>query len=308
MKILNKKDFLEILKLVSNVLDSNGIEHEIPYCHIDKETFNYQDIIIEDTTDTNQLIFLLNISNYENDLYSLKGDIENFRFNFIKSPIDIKYNTFHHYGFNFFPYLIKALIKPFNLDYDMYGLHYKINMNKKILVSKNLQDIMEFLNINFKDIYGINIPKKDQLFQSIIESYYFSYESFEKNIMKEIDPNYLYNEKYYKDFLSIAPEYKVDIDNKNLIFILDEYFSCDLIDKISKMKMKDSFPNINKLKEDIKSNIKSEKDIDILNKETEKRKNKILNRTFKMKKDKYVKEGNTYKFIEEKDEKDENKK
>jgi hypothetical protein len=196
MKTLNKKDFLQLLKLVSDVLDSNNIQYEIPFCHLDKETFNYIDIIIPDVTDTSDLIYQLNISDYNEENNVFSGYIDGFLFNFVKVPLDYLYQGFYHYCFNFFPTLIKALVKPLGLDYDIYGLHYIINGNKRITLSKNLQNILDFLNIDFRTVYGINIPNKSQLFQLVIDSYYFNSESFDKSYLKEIDSMYKANEKY----------------------------------------------------------------------------------------------------------------
>lgn len=251
MKTLNKKDFLNILKNVSENLDKFEIQHEIPYCHSDKDSYNYINIIIPDTIDTNNLIYNLDISNHENYKNIFTGEIDNFRFNFIKSPMDYFYQTFYYYCWNFYPYLIKCLIKPLNLEYDSYGLHYFYN-KKKITLTKNLQEIFDFLNIDFKEIYGINVPTKKLLYQTIIDSFYFDSDSFNKKIFKEIDPMFKYNEKYYKEFLSIIPLQENKIKENEIINILDDYFK-DFYEKITKIKTKEIKFNKNEIMETKKS-------------------------------------------------------
>lgn len=305
MKSLKKKDFLPILKLVTDVLESNDIDYEIPYCHLDKDLFNYQDIIIHNTIDISNLIINLNISNYEDKLHIFTGEIESFQFNFIKVPIDYKFNAFYHYCWNFYPFLLKALFKGIGLIYDFYGLHFPVNNTKKLTLSKNLNDILEFIGVDFKSIYGINIPDKRKLYQSIIDSSYFSSKFFSKKIFKELDPMYKLNEKYYKDFLDIIPENEIDINN-DIINILDGYFNCNLIEKLLKMKLKSDFPEINKMKDELKNNIDNKKEykdyVDYMKKE---RKNKKKIKLRKMKKEdlKYNEDGNTIKIIN--DEEDE---
>jgi len=221
------------------------------YCLI----FNYIDIVIPNVTDTSDLIFKLNMSDYTDDVDMLSGEIENFRFNLIKAPVDNLYPAFYHYCFNFYPYLLRALVKPLHLDYDIYGLHYIINGNKKITLSTNLQEILDFLNIDFKLIYGINIPYKNQLFQTIIDSYYFDSNSFDKTILKEVDPMYKENEKYYKEFLSIIPIQELDINRREFLNMLDESFpNSNFYEQISKLKIKDDF-EVKEIKKEIANNI-----------------------------------------------------
>jgi hypothetical protein len=302
MKSLRKKDFLPILKLVVDVLESNDIEYEIPYCHIDKNIFNYQDIIIPNTTDISNLIINLNISNYENNLNIFSGEIEQFKFNFIKIPLDYKSNAFYHYCWNFYPFLIKSLFKGIGLSYDFYGLHFPVNNTKKITLTKNLNDILEFIGIDFKSIYGINVPDKRKLYQTIIDSSYFSSNFFTKKILKELDPMYKLNERYYKDFFDIMPFNKIEIDNNDMLIIFDSYFNCNLIDKLLKIKLKNDFPEIEKIRENLKNNIQVNNNIDDYMKELkEKRNNKKKIKLRKMKKEdlKFKKYGNTIKIIGE---------
>jgi hypothetical protein len=274
MKSIKKREFIEILKLVSDILESNDIDYEIPYCFLDKDTFNYQDIIVPNTIDTSNLIMNLNIADYQDSLDVFSGDIEDFRFNFIKVPLDYKFNAFYHYCWNFYPILIKAIFHNLGLVYDYYGLHYMVNNTKKITLSKNLQDIMEFLDIDFKSIYGINIPDKRQLYQVVIDSYYFSFDAFEINKLKELDPMYKQNEKYYTEFKSIMPHNKLEVDRREMINIYDEYFNSGLIEKLSKIQLKGDFPEVRQLKEDLKK-VVSKDDIGIVKEEAEKRKKVI---------------------------------
>jgi hypothetical protein len=260
---LSKKDFLVLLKDVSDKLSENNIEHEIPYCYIDKENFNYIDIIIPDFININDLILNLNISNPKEENGILEGEIEKFRFNFIKTPVDYMNIAFYHYCWNFFLPLIKALLKPINLEYNIYGLYYNVNGNKKIFLTKNIQKIMDFLGIDFRKIYGINLPNKSILFQEIINSDFFNIDSFDKSILKEIDTCYRFNEKYYRDFLSIAPlTNNIVMDNQEILDSIDNFFpESNFSEKLIKMTLNKNF-DLSKIREKVIGDINKTKPVE----------------------------------------------
>lgn len=300
IKSLNKKDFLIILKKISDKLTENEISFHIPYCHIDKENFNYIDIIIPDFLNTSEMIYTYDISNYKEEDNVLSGEIEGFKFNFIKVPVDYINHAFYFYCWNFFPYLIKAMLKPINLEYDFYGLHYIISNNKKITLTKNLQKIMDFLNMDFKKLYGINIPNKSLLKQEIINSDFFNINSFDKSILKEIDPNYKYNEKYYRDFLSIAPlTENILMENNELVEYLNNFFpESNLLERLIKISLNKDF-DLSKLKEKIKKDIEKEKPVSI---PEAKEKKKVKLKRMKLEDLKYREVGDTI-YLDEEDDK-----
>lgn len=234
MSFIKKQDFLEILKDVVNVLDEKDVQYQIPYCHLDKEEFNYIDIVITDLTNISDLIIELDMKDQKDENNILTGVIDDFRFNFIKSPVDFLNLTFYFYCWNFFPFLIKALVNPLNLSYTPYGLYFN-HKGENILVSRNLQKILDFLNIDFKTIFGLNIPKKNLLFQQIINSHFYNSNSFSHDIFKQFDNMYEYNKHYYDEFLEMIPDYSYDFNYENDLNYIDDFFpEAELIKTITK--------------------------------------------------------------------------
>jgi hypothetical protein len=229
MVSLKKDKFLILLRNIVDTLERNNVIYEIPLCYSDKNDFTYQDIIISNSANLNNITSELYAKIINNSKTKCIVDIDGFRINFILSPDDeIKYN-FNFYSWNFLPYLLSALCKGIYLSYDNTGLRYN-----NILITKNLKKIFDLLGIPFKDVYGLIIPFEKDLFSMITKSDFFRPSFFTEEKMKEIDPNYEYNkynyDKFKKSINGIA-DHKSESEEDIMFLIHAAFPECKIYDK-----------------------------------------------------------------------------
>ena len=197
MNTLSKPEFLIILKEIINKLEKENINYEIPLCHIDKNTFNYIDIIVPDNIDAVTFANILDISIYKNEKDRIYFEYNNFRINLIKINTTELKQTFHYYSWNILHVLINIMVDNLSMIYTPNGLKY-IFEEKHIFINKNLQKIFDFMDMEFKNVYGINIPYINQIFKEITNSSFFNYNLFNRKSFEKYDPMYKYNKDYYK--------------------------------------------------------------------------------------------------------------
>ena len=279
---INKKEFLPFLKSISDSLDKSNIQHDIPFCHIDKMTFNHIYIIIPDVVtleDIEKNITLIHLKEINNIIYT---KIDDFSVNFVKTSQELWNYTFHYYCWNILPNLIDVLVSYFNMSYTKNGLKY-IYKDKEIFLSKNLKDIFNFFNLNINFI-TLGFPTPYTIFEFIQSSIYFQSSLFIKDKFKENDKMYEYNKQYYKDFI----KYKTDIDaeykgEEDKLVLIDAYFKeSHFIEKLYNFQLKEEFPTTHKDKiYDNVSNDDKLKKLSYVLEEKKKKKGLNFNKFFK---------------------------
>jgi hypothetical protein len=203
---MNKKDFLEFLQPIVEVLDKNNVSYEIPFCYINKSEFNHINIVISELITIKELSFYfsdLDFVKEENGIFFTK--IWHFPVNFIRVPYEnIKY-AFYYYNWNITNVLLQCLAKYFNLKYIVNGLYGEHD----ILISRNLQEIIEFFGLNFK-MYNVGFVNEFLIYSYICNSPFFNSKLFNMELFEKFDPFFKYNKEidYYKKFMKQMRNYK----------------------------------------------------------------------------------------------------
>lgn len=245
MKTLNKFEFLKVLKGISDTLDKEDIQHEIPFCHIDKQDFNHIYIIISDLVTSYDLGKLFNCSIIKEKESIVYAVIDDFSVNFVKTNTTDWYYTFWYYCWNVLPIFIDILaFSSYNLRYTRTGLKYQYNDEKMIQITKNMSDIFEFFDLKFHMISN-GFPTDYVIFEYIESSPYFDTNFFTLEVFEKFDKNFELNKKYYEDFIKHKPEITGEVKPlEEQIIYIDSYFAgSKFLEKLSRIQTKEEFPN-----------------------------------------------------------------
>jgi len=182
-RILDKSEFLILLKDIVDKLESSSIRYEIPFTHKDKTVFDSIKIIVPQEINVTELEQLFSSNQYE-----LKGRFidfyyKDFRIVFIKAVETEFFITFFYYSWDILPTLMNVMFNKMGLDLTPSGLRY-IGSSKSFMVSSNIKYIIEFLDLDF-DFY------MKYGFRTIFDQVSFITTSsyFNQNIFKEYELN-----------------------------------------------------------------------------------------------------------------------
>ena len=149
MKIINKTELVSLLKDIILKLETNKIIYEIPYMFINKNSYNYIDIIITNDIDTKELISMIICDNFKekgNIIYLYKDD---FLIRFIKT--DSLFPNLIQYSWNILTPLVKIMCNNNYLEYNENGLYFKYEKSK-ILLSNDFKEIFNFFKISITSL------------------------------------------------------------------------------------------------------------------------------------------------------------
>jgi hypothetical protein len=290
---LNKKNFLITLKNISNILDKKEIKHDLPFCHIDKQIFNHMFIIIPDYVTVFDIADYFNCVGIKEKNGIIRTIIDDIVINFVKTRENEWNYTFYYYSWNIIHTFVDILMsKSFNLRYTRKGLIY-LYKEKYINVSINMKNIIEFLDLKLHPIMN-GFPSENSIFKFIESSPYYDTNYFTLENFKKYDPDYDLNEQYYINFLKNKSKYVGEKKtlNEQLNYIDIIFPNSKFIEKISKIEIKNEYPNIKKAPIIIKPDKKSIDDM--VNEVTKKR----------IKKNKKIKKINLKKIVDNKDDND----
>jgi len=245
MKILDKKDFIPFLKSLSDKLDKEEIEHEIPFCHIDKIEFNYISIIIPDHITNFDIGKLFNCSKINEKEAIIHTTIDDFSVDFIKTSTENWYYTLFYYSWNVIPVLMDILaFKSFNLRYTRTGLKYSYN-TKIIDITKNMKDIFDFFELKFHMINN-GFTSDYMIFEFIESSPFFNSEYFTIENFKKFDKKFDYNKQYYENFIQHKPDFEGEKKTieEQVVYIDVCFPKAKFLEKLSRMQLKNEFPNL----------------------------------------------------------------
>jgi len=244
-----KKEFLILLKQLSDKLTEKDIKHDMPYCHINKMDFNHIYILIPDFVIFDELDFLTPtfIKEKKGIIYTT---IDGIHINFVKTPDDMWGYTFHYYSWNSMHVYIQSLFNYFRIEYDRFGIKYKYK-EKDIFLSKNLKEIIEFIGLDFK-FYGLGFPTELVINTYIESSQYYDTKNFTMNDFKKIDPMFDLNKRYYyKTFIKnkseSGPEKKTEEEKIALIDVM--FPEAEFLKKLYKFQLKENLPENVKINE-----------------------------------------------------------
>ncbi|NPV13148.1 MAG: hypothetical protein HPY57_15380 [Ignavibacteria bacterium] len=245
MKTLNKTEFILFLKTISDTLEKEEIQYELPFCHIDKVSFNHMYIVIPDHITSYDISKIFNCDTVNEKEGIITSVIDDFTIYFVKTNQHDWYYTFWYYCWNILPIMIDILaFSSYNLRYTRFGLKYQYN-DKLIDITKNMKDIFDFLELPFHMISN-GFPTDYTIFEFIESSPYFDTNFFTMEVFKKFDKNFEFNKKYYEDFIKHKPEITGEIKSEDeQIFYIDTYFNgSNFLEKLSKLQAKNDNPGI----------------------------------------------------------------
>ena len=268
MKTLAKMQFLPFLKKISETLDKEEINHDIPFCHIDKMLFNQITIIIPDHIQSYDISEMFQCEYIKEKEGIIQTIIDGIAIDFVKTKTDDWYYTFYYYCWDILHVLVDIMVsKNFNLRYTRTGMKYEYK-DKIIHVSKNMQEIFEFLYVPFHMINN-GFPTDFTIFEFIESSTYFDYKDFTMENFEFYDPNFNLNKLYYENLLKHIPEVSIEkCSEDEQIVLIDIFFKdSNFLEKLSKIQAKEDFPNfkdlpkvsIDEMKSKVENTIKRKK-------------------------------------------------
>ena len=243
-RLLEKSEFIKLLKEVSTKLDENNIRNEIPFVYKDKMKYEYIKILIPQEVDAT---FLAEI--FKSEDYRLKGQFidflyKDFRFIFIRTPDNEFLTSFFYYSWDILPTLMNVMLNKFGLDLHPSGLRY-VAGEKMFLVSNKLKHIIEFLDLD-SNIYFVNGFTSIFNYASYItESKYFNPKIFNEYHILESDFFFFDKDKQYKECVELFNQFKkisfVGYDyNKKLdeyLLMIDTMFpNSNFLENVAKLK------------------------------------------------------------------------
>lgn len=257
---MNKEKFLPILKEVSDKLESKNIKHDIPYTYLNKNEFEYINIIVPLSLDARELSTFLNIYDVKEEDNIITCKYKDFIFHFIKTDEQLWQFTFYYYCWVPLSNLLATTAQSIGLTYDRYGLRYK-DEGVSFLISINLQDILEFFGLPFEDyivVPQMGISHMGFATLEIIFSYFCMNNFFtptyytEKNIRK-IDKYYDLNKKYYDIFFKYINMYNIKENLEDpfyYYYLANDFFpESDFLKKVYKHITKKDLPELGNLSE-----------------------------------------------------------
>jgi len=242
---MDKKEFIKYLKNITDTLEKDEIRYELPYCHIDKTKFDYMDIIIPDHIQGFDISKLFTCTKIKEKESIIDCEIDGFKVRFIKTSEKDWFYTFYYYCWNVVPVFVDILSnKVFGLRYKRNGLKY-IYKEKNINISKNMKTIFDFLELKMQMVIN-GFPTDYTIYSFIQASPYYDTEYFTLETFKEFDPMFEYNKHYYEEFIKIKRESKGERKKfEEQIALIDAYFKdANFLEELSKIQLKDEYPNL----------------------------------------------------------------
>jgi hypothetical protein len=196
-RLLNKSEFLVLLKDIVDKLESGSIRYEIPFTYKDKKAFDSIKIIVSQEIDIAELEKLFSSNQYESKGRFIDFYYKDFRIIFIRAVESEFFITFFYYSWDILPTLMNVMFNKMGLDLTPSGLRY-IGSSKSFIVSSNIKLIIEFLDLDF-DFYmkhGFRTIFDQASF--ITTSSYFNQDIFKDYELNKNDFFYLEKQSTYE--------------------------------------------------------------------------------------------------------------
>jgi hypothetical protein len=214
---MNRDEFLKNLRNITNIIEANEINYDIPFDYRNKTKFENIKILVRDDLDLRVLETELGGSIIKESGIFTKMLYNNIHIIFIKTPEIYWVNYFYYYSGEIISEAVNKLASKFNLTYTPTGLYYQIK-DLKILVTNKVFEIFRFFGVNTEKLLeGFN--DLIDVYDFIIKSDYFNCEIFETTDIS--NDNYFKDEKItiYEDFVDTLSLFK---GRKNVNFEFEE--------------------------------------------------------------------------------------
>jgi len=242
---MKKSEFVKILYKVSEILENEGIKHDIPLPYINKEEFNYVTIIIPDHIAIYDISKMFNCADIKEKVGVINTIIDDIKIDFVKTSEKNWSYVFHYYSWNILHVLVDILFyENFHLKYEKNGLKYKYE-NKLINITNNLHDIFNFLELKFFMVYK-GFPTLESIFMFIENSPYYDTKYFTMENFEIYDKNFKYNKQMYEKFIKHKPNTSIEkmSGEEQLVYIDVCFPNVKLLERIYKMEIKKEFPDL----------------------------------------------------------------
>lgn len=243
-RILEKTEFISLLKEVSVKLDSNGIRNEIPFVFKNKETYDFIKILIPQETDVTKLEEIFKSGEYQSIKKYIDFYYKDFRFIFIRTPEIEFFPTFFYYSWDILPTLMNVMLNKMGLDLIPSGLRY-VAGEKSINVSNNIKFILEYLDLDFDNYMKKGFKTLFDEVSFITTSPYFNVQIFKDYKLNEKDfflfekePQYKYALSLFENFNNVnfqGYEYNKELDS--YLLNIDMMFpGSNFLESVAKLK------------------------------------------------------------------------
>lgn len=219
-RILEKLEFINLLKEVSLKLDKNGIRNEIPFVYKNKKNYDFIKILIPQETDVTTLEDIFKSGEYQLINRYIDFYYKDFRFIFIRTPDTEFFPTFFYYSWDILPTLMNVMLNKMGLDLIPSGLRYVATENP-INISNNIKYILEYLDLDFEIYMKRGFKNLSEETSFITSSTYFNVNIFKEYKLNEKDFFFFEKEEQYKYTLNLLEnldircgyDYSKDIDS-----------------------------------------------------------------------------------------------
>jgi len=243
-RLLEKPEFIKLLKEVSTKLDSNSIRNEIPFVYKNKMKYDHIKILIPQETDATTLVAIFDGGNFNLKGQFIDFNYKDFRFIFIRTPENEFLPTFFYYSWDILPTLMNVIFNKFGLHLYPSGLKYIAGENP-FMVSTNLKHILEFLDLDSNEYFTKGFMSLFNYASFISISKYFNTQIFKDFKLNEKDFLYFDKKLQYDKVLEllcnfdkityVGYEYSNEMD-KYLLEIDTMFPGSNFLENISKMK------------------------------------------------------------------------
>lgn len=222
---MNRTEFLQKLKEVTTILESNEILYDVIFDYRNKKEFKNIKLLINDYIDINMLTDLFGTLDKVKDNF-IQINYSDIKLVFIKANNDNWLNAFYYYSGEIISDCINKMANEMGMSYTNTGLYYT-NTATPILVTNIVFDIINFFELKSTSLLT-GFDDINYIHAFIINSSYFNANIFSLADIKTTD--FLYEEKIenYKTFLDIIEPFKSNTNSNYEYQSKEEYI--DLID------------------------------------------------------------------------------
>jgi len=220
-------DYLAFSREISSILTFYGIEFKIPRHYRIKKSFGDLDVIVKTETTLDMLIGIFRKCEYKaapgGEMISF--NFKNFQIDFIRIAPENFEIACYYFNYNDLGNLIGQLAKQRGLKFGMDGLKYnhyvKGQLKGTIYISKDINKILEFLDLD-PTVYHRGFTELEDIFDFVIKSKYFNpyvsdlepYGYDQKGValyrLSKINRERNSKRKTYMEWLDYIKKYKTD--------------------------------------------------------------------------------------------------
>lgn len=226
----DKKEYYELVEIVSKKLYDNGYKFHVTTSFKDKDSFGDMDILINSKIDIDKLCGIFNPTDINLNDNCLSLDYKDFQLDFIHFDDEIYETAKVYYSYNdIHSYIGIIANSKFNLKWGFDGLKKKYK-GENIYITRDYRIALDFLGFDV-DRYDRGFETLEDTFDFICRSKYFSPDIFELQTLPSRYKNRSKKRKNYDLFLKYIDFNYDRILSEMFPMIKDEMVKVDNIEK-----------------------------------------------------------------------------